>query len=100
MKVALSYKVRRESLETMGDYFRRLMTGIDPLKPLYLPLDVPDRQDYLDRINSELNLDLTTDWSAVGSFDQESRLTGTDHDIMADFMDEHSVFFHRFGYEC
>ena len=98
MSVALSYKARRENIEVMTDYFRRLVTAIDPLKPFYLPLDVPNRQHYLDLINDVTGLELTTDWHVHGSIGEQGKLTGTDHPVMADFMEELSGFFGRFGY--
>ena len=39
---------------------------IAPLRPFWLPLDVPDRQDYLDLLNERTGLSLTTDWSPAG----------------------------------
>ena len=98
MKVALSYKKRRESLQDMLDGFRRLVTAIDPLNPYYLPLDVPDRQDWLDRINNDLNLDLQTNWQARNVCSGSGRLCDTELAWVEGLMDELSEFFGRFGY--
>ncbi len=101
MKVALSYKKRRESLQPMFEGFRMLVTAIDPLKPYYLPIDVPDRQNWLDRINTDLGLELRTDWAVIGEHDPlgpPGRLCSTEIAWVEGLMEELSGFFGRFGY--
>lgn len=83
----------------MGDYWRRLYTAIDPLQPLYLPIDRPDRQVYLDRINEVTGMSLTTDWPVVGSAEQPARLfSEQEKDMLETLMDELQPLFSRFGY--
>ena len=65
--VAESWRRRGKPLNELIENFNLLVNEIDPLKPHYLPIDVPDRQGYLDKINQDLNLNLTTDWSIENS---------------------------------
>ena len=50
---------------------------IAPLNPYFLPLDVENRQDYLDELN-DLGLNLKTDWQAEGEKHNNSALRWQD----------------------
>jgi len=65
--VAESWRRRNKPLNEMADNFMLLADELDPLNPLYLPIDVENRQEYLDKINSELGLNLKTDWGVENS---------------------------------
>lgn len=63
---AVSWKSRGRSQKQMCDAFRLLVKYLDPLEPHYLPIDTDHRQDFLDKINTDLELNLQTDWKPVG----------------------------------
>lgn len=65
--VAESWRRRNKPLDELADNFRLLVDEIDPYNPLYLPIDVENRQEYLDKINKELGLDLRTEWGVENS---------------------------------
>jgi hypothetical protein len=67
MVTAQSWLARNKCTEQMCRDFRTLYYKFDLLGPRYLPLDVDNRQDYLDKINEDFDLDLQTDWSPAGS---------------------------------
>jgi hypothetical protein len=52
-----------------------LINEIDPHSPYYLPIDAPDRQDYLDKINKDLGLNIRTRWKPVHSKKNTHSLT-------------------------
>ncbi len=51
---------------------------INPLDPFYLPLDVENRQDYLDELNEWTGLGLKTDWAPQGVKNNNADLRHTD----------------------
>lgn len=57
-----------------------LVTEIDVLSPFYLPIDVPDRQGYLDSLCALLERPATADWTPQGSYHGNSELRHTDID--------------------
>ena len=65
---AQSWLARNKCTIQMSRDFRTLVNRFDPLNPYYLPLDVEDKQDYLDVINEDLGLELKTDWNPTGRF--------------------------------
>lgn len=97
VKVALSWKARGLNLAHFTDQFRRLVTAVDPLGPLYLPLDVPDREDYLARICERLGINFYTEWPIVHSCGKQGRFEeGADTWLVEDIQDELAHFFGRF----
>jgi hypothetical protein len=63
---AKSWKDRNHDKSDLVGMWETMVFDIDPLKPFYLPLDVPDRQDYLDALNEATGLNLVTDWTPRG----------------------------------
>lgn len=51
-----------------------MVNDINPLDPFYLPLDVDNRQDYLDELNDHTGLNLETDWTPRGVKNNNSNL--------------------------
>lgn len=84
-------------LTELSDCWRRLVTGIDPLGPLYLPLDADDRDDWLEQINTSLGLNLSTDWPHWKK-GPEVVLRPSHERLVEDVMSELGGFFKRFGY--
>jgi len=97
-KVAQSWSNQGRELDELWNSYRRLILSIDPLGPLYLPLDVSDRQQYLDAINDRCGLALRTDWPVIGSSGITIGLQGPGRTIVRDMVEELSDFFGRFGY--
>lgn len=60
---------------------------IAPLEPFFLPLDVEDRQDYLDALNDATGLGLTTDWAPRGVKHNNSDLRWQDIDPRPEIVD-------------
>ena len=67
LSCARSYANRDEDVRESWGYWRRLIDQVIPLDPLLLPIDAADRDGYLEKINSELGLSLTTDWKKFQS---------------------------------
>ncbi len=98
LKVAKSWRAREKPVGEMCDFYRRLVTAVDPFEPFYIPLDVPTRQTYLDLINESLGLGLETDWPVWKSTGLKGTLADHDQALVTDLIDELSGFFGRFGY--
>lgn len=63
---AQSWKSRKKCEQEMIECFDCLVDVVDKEDPHYLPLDSDRRDKYLDALNSDLGLNLTTDWGAKG----------------------------------
>lgn len=85
-QVAMSWKKRAHlpgalQLEELPIWWRLLIDVIDPLRPYYLPIDQPMVRDRcLERINSQLGLNLATDWPVIRETDGSA---GSHYDIVA-----------------
>lgn len=64
--IVLSWERRQKGFDRLDIELER-MTGLVDRQPYFLPVDAPDRDDWLQEINEGLNLNLSTDWSIVGS---------------------------------
>lgn len=64
--IARSWQARNKDLKTLCRDFHTLIDQYDRLKPLYLPLDSPKREDFLEAINQALGVQLVTDWIPKG----------------------------------
>lgn len=65
--VASSWKQRGMDIGEMCVCWYILVEQLDKYEPLYLPIDAKDRDEYLNKINQKLGLDLQTDWPLVNS---------------------------------
>lgn len=93
-----SWRARGRPFREMTDQWRVLIEKVDPYQPYYLPLDVEDRQGYLDRINTELGMNLTTEWKVVHS-KWGTNIDWRTHyppDHVQEFIDQYQSFFDRF----
>ena len=97
--VALTWKKRRNNIAHLCSQYRALVTALDPLHPFYLPVDVPNRQKYLDLINAEAGLNLVTDWPVWKPSGEKGKFAGRDRELIADLQTELEHFFSRFGYD-
>lgn len=61
-----SWQDRGYDLADLIAMWEVMVFDIDPLEPYYLPIDVPDRDDYLQEINNKTKLRLETDWTPKG----------------------------------
>lgn len=90
---------RERDNDAFMDAWNTLIGKIDCFKPYYLPIDSPDRDNYLEAINNGLNLDLKTDWPVVHSVGNTWNLEPDDIDVdveVVDFVNRNSGFFNRF----
>lgn len=74
-----------------------LINEVDKYKPLYLPIDRPDRDKYLRAINRRLGVELNPDWSPQHSFTGTHSVDPLSVDVYDDcraFFDQ--PFFRRF----
>ena len=76
--IAKSWDDRKKDKADLIQSIETLVNDIDPLEPYYLPLDVPDRQDYLDELNVATGLSLTTRWTPRGVVQNNAALTHRD----------------------
>ena len=73
-----SWADRNHEKSDLVGMWETMVFDIAPLEPFFLPLDVPDRQDYMDAINEATGLDLKTDWKPRGVRHNNSDLRHTD----------------------
>jgi hypothetical protein len=97
MKVAASWKARDKSLDNLAIQWKILKEKVAPYDPFYLPLDVPDRQRWLDDIICFLETDLQTDWPVIMSCNKSAELSENDKEAVIEVMAD--GFFDQFGYE-
>ncbi len=63
--VARSWKARGKPVSEMVGQWQMLIDQVAPFKPSYLPLDVDNREDWLEAFCDKFSLDLSTDWEVV-----------------------------------
>lgn len=64
--IFLSWERRNKGFRTLDNELA-LMTNMVDRDPFWLPIDAGDRDEWLQEINEELGLNLTTEWPIVGS---------------------------------
>lgn len=67
ISVALSWRSREDSVEKMFDQWAYLVQIIAVSKPLFLPVDHPEKQEYLDELSRYVGKPLETDWKKYGN---------------------------------
>lgn len=97
--VAESWKKRNRPKLELIEQFEELIGFVDQFQPLYLPLDVDDRDNYLGKINAATGLELETSWPVIHSkkatHDIDWRNLYPDDDIQ-EMIDANWQFFGRF----
>ena len=96
--VAQSWKARGKTgrfLELAAQW-KLLKDHIAPHDPLYLPIDSPDRENWLDKIRNFLNSEIQTDWPVIMSCNKSATLTDEEREAVIEVMAD--GFFDRFGY--
>lgn len=78
--IVLSWESRQKRLTAL-DRELSLMTDMVERQPYWLPIDAPDREDWLAEINDGLGLNLHTEWPVVGS---EKKTNGKPEDLIQD----------------
>lgn len=66
-KVIRSWIARNKRLEALAIQYDILKTRVDPYDPLYLPIDSPDRERWLDRLRAKTGKPHRTDWRTIMS---------------------------------
>ena len=97
LTVAASWKARNEDLSLLPGQWAILKTEVDPYEPMYLPIDSPDRMNWLDTICRNIDRELQTDWPVVMSCNKSATLTDSERAAVVEVMAD--GFFGRFGYE-
>ncbi len=94
-----SWQDRNHDKSDLIDMWKIMANEIAPLEPFFLPLDVPDREDYLSALNEATGLGLQTDWQPAGQRHNNSGLRHTDvspSDAIVELCDEIQPFLERF----
>jgi hypothetical protein len=81
--------------EAMCVMFRTLIDVVDKLKPLYLPVDVPNRDEYLSALKGVAG-ELHTNWEPVTDGLPQKALSEDDELAVSELLAD--PFFARFGY--
>ena len=95
--VVESWLARDKPIEPLLPQWEMLKTMVDPARPIYLPLDVPDRDRWLGELNGKLGLKLQTDWPVIMSCGKSAVLSDVHRAAVVEVMAD--GFFDRFGYE-
>jgi hypothetical protein len=95
--VAETWRRRNRTPLEMMLQWEILMQEVDPQGPFYLPIDRDDRGEWLDSINNQLGLQLSTDWQPLNSHTGTFNIT-PDKAILPDETIEffNQPFFRRF----
>lgn len=64
---AQSWTKRHKPVDVMLQQWQLLLDVVAPHKPLYLPLDLLDRGEYLERIALSVGVDLWTEWGVLNA---------------------------------
>ncbi len=97
LTVAESWKARDKDLSPLPAQWNILKNEVHQYNPLYLPIDHPDREAWLDAIRRKLGIQIQTDWPVVMSCNKSAELTDEERaDVVAVMADG---FFDRFNYE-
>ena len=80
VNVALSWKKRERNLAELDQQWRRMRDIIDHYDPMYLPVESPHREVFLDKIRHRLDMPLHTDWRKIASIENEG-ISLTDEEI-------------------
>lgn len=97
--VAESWMRRNKPINQLAQNFCLLINEIDNKDPYYLPIDVENKQDYLDKINAGLNLNFSTDWKVENSKKSTYNLTYRDinpPNEIVNLVEDMGDFFKRF----
>lgn len=71
---AISWQARGGDILELIESWEILVNEIDPLRPVYLPIDSPYREEFLNVLNIRTGLNLKTDWSPVSSVNGNHQL--------------------------
>lgn len=66
LSVAKSWRARSEPVEKMFEQYQLLIELCELSRPIFLPVDHPERDDFLHFMGKELGLTLETDWAKYG----------------------------------
>jgi len=98
LSIARTWLRRGCRMEWLPEALELLATEMDPINPWYVPIDTPDRDSYIDRINSTLGWGLDpAGWPLVGHNPVNSQmdLSKDQRDLLQLVFEKHSEFFSR-----
>ena len=96
-KVFESWKVREKNLDHLVRQYHILKKLVAPYNPYYLPIDVFERETWLENINARFGLDIQTNWPVIMSRKQTAVLDTDEIELVQQVMAD--GFFDQFGYE-
>jgi hypothetical protein len=97
--LAVGWKSRFKKLDELEEQIELLKTEIAPFNPFYLPIDNDDRDEWLNKVNLELKLNLTTNWPVIGRHGGDwLELSEDEERRVKTWMED--GFFAQFGYEA
>ena len=94
ISVAESWKARGKDLSELAGQWQILKNEVDPHDPMYLPVDSPERMNWLDTISRHVNQELQTGWPVVMSCHKSAQLTDDERASVLETMAD--GFFNRF----
>jgi len=99
LSIALTWLRRGQKVDWLPVPLELLATEIDALNPWYIPLDTPDRDSYIEAINSELSMNLDPQgWPLIGHdphVDTRLELSEEQLSPIREVLERHSNFFGR-----
>lgn len=98
LATATTWKRRARPMDWMPECFELLATVVAALDVWYIPLDVSDRDSYIDAINSSLGWNMDpAGWPLIGHLPQHRtwELDEADRDILIPVLEKHSEFWMR-----
>ena len=97
LSVAASWKARDKDLSELPGQWQILKNEVALYDPMYLPIDSPDRNNWLHAISRKIDQEIQTDWPVVMSCNKSAELTEAEREAVVAVMAD--GFFDRFGYE-
>lgn len=97
MSIAESWKKRGKPLSNLAVQYQIFREAVACNNPFYLPLDAPNREEYLDQIRKRIGMPIETSWPVIGSENSTATLTRVEEDQVRHMMSD--GFFGQFGYE-
>lgn len=85
--IFLSWERRQKGFRSLDNELA-LMTNMNDRDPYWLPVDAPDRDEWLSEINDGLGLHLETEWPIIGS---DKRTAGKPEETIKDQSEYHRL---------
>ena len=94
--VAVSWVTRNKKIGDLIDEYRRLFSIDRDYELLYLPIDTPDREEWLEKIDKKMEWETKTNFPVIKSIGKKQELTTREAAEIGAFVTENMEFFSRF----